>query len=456
LTEENRSLQIEISEKNQKIEESSKILSSFKEESNNVKNDLEKEIERLQSLIEISLSSKPNENKDDLEDEIKYLSLDIIKSNLVTVESQSDIQIIRVCIDSYIIISELLKSELSNELSTSENLKMLIKFYKENISKSPSRSPTSDAKEPYISQLKELKTQITNLVQENKSLKAHSRKASKDFEDPDLNPCSVPIVIAKCVKVDGIKWVLVKESDGNYIWYQENQLSLSHEVSESEEDIDEIKTALGEYYQGNVLKAIYALKQQSSTPKHSEVKESQTECIFGDVFGEISHIKDTPFVSVDFENEFEIYLTSEMESESNYSSNLKSDLEKIRYELEKKTIKYLEKKRRLKLNQEQIEILKQQIRENDNKLKLNQEEVEKLKQQIRENDIKQKQLESIDLNYLKNLFSELIKGTPPLTNDIERIVTIFYKILNFSQSEEDNIQNERRNKRSKSIISLFR
>ncbi|CAG9325223.1 unnamed protein product [Blepharisma stoltei] len=447
LTEENHSLQLEISNKNQKIEESSKILSSFKEESNNAKNDLEKEIERLQSLIEISLSSKPNENKDDLEDEIKYLSLDIIKSNLIAVESESDIQIIRTCIDSYIQISELLKSELSNELSTAENLKMLIKFYNENISKSPSRSPTLDTKEPYISQLKDLKTQITNLVQENKSLKAHSRKQSRDFEDPDLNPCSVPIVIAKCVKVDGIKWVLVKESDGNYIWYQENQLSLSHEVNESEEDIDEIKTALGEYYQGSILKSIYVLKQQSSPPKKTEAKESQTECIFGDVFGEISHIKDTPFVSVDFENEFEIYLTSEVESESN-SSNLKSDLEKIKHELEKKTIKYLEKKRRLKLNQEQIDILKQQIRENDAKIKQ--------LEQIRENDAKIKQLESIDLNYLKNLFSELIKGTPPLANDVERIVKIFYKILNFSQSEEDNIQNERKNKRPKNIISLFR
>lgn len=212
-------------------------------------------------------------------------------------------------------------------------------------------------------------------------------------------------------------------------------MSLSQDIEEPEEDLNEIKEALGESYQGNIVKSIQTLKSRSLTLKKLDIKECQTECIFGDVFGEISNIKDTPFVSIDFGNEFEVYLTSEVESLSNDSSNVRYDLAKIQKDLEKKTVKYLEKKRRLKLNQEQIDILKQQIRENDTK---------------------NRQLESIDLNYLKTIFIELVKGIPPSTPETETKVKIFYKIFNISQSEEDLILLERKGKKGNKIMGLFR
>ena len=109
---------------------------------------------------------------------------------------------------------------------------------------------------------------------------------------------------------------------------------------------------------------------------------------------------------------------------------------KLKSELTIKEEKIEKKKRTLQLHREQITVLKEQLRKNG-------EEINGLRLEIKELEGKLQSSMAINLPYLKQIYANLItkikvdKGT-------EDLISILFKILDFSNEELDKIQQQRK------------
>lgn len=225
---------------------------------------------------------------------------------------------------------------------------------------------------------------------------------------------------------------------GAYEW-QAEEMPLPI-TEEPDEDLEIIKAELGEYYKDSILKSIKSLIELSTgkVPKASSFSFNEDLDFIPE--GEGEHIS---FDSLSFRNEFGaglgltpvIEVTEQDESLEKTNGNIQREFELLKTELARKINKIQEQKRDIERHEEQSFVLKAQLRESDEKLQ---------------------KAQSVDLRYLKNLFQSLLKGIPPLAQEFEQIIKIFYGILGFSSVEENSISMERKGKRGKYDLRLFR
>ncbi|CAG9318338.1 unnamed protein product [Blepharisma stoltei] len=397
-----------------------------------VKNDNEFKLDSNQPQ-RASIDSKKEDMN--LETEISNIAVDILENPPFTIEVQDDLTIIKQAIEVLIQIKEIVKNEiLEGDVVLPEVLVIVLNDYKNRI-----KDLESQSIEP-----QKLQQQLMPGISNKDQLPLES--IPEDNDSAVFESCSR--VLVKSIRIDSIIWKLFRTVDGNFDWEPEEASSLTPEEA-IDEDLDKIKAELGDYFkEGSIIKSIRELKV--SLEKLKENKNSRSSFSFNEDLeimpeAEGEHLS---FDSLSFRNEFGPGLglapvKEETEHETSEDKiklkeeleNCLQELENVKNELAKKILKIQEKKRDIERHEEQILTLKVQLRETDEKLQ---------------------HANTVDTAYLKRLFQELIKGIPPLSQETEKIVKIFCGILGFTPSEENSISMERKGKRGKSVLSLFR
>lgn len=247
------------------------------------------------------------------------------------------------------------------------------------------------------------------------SKNGNNDKQSGYTDELNITPCK----ILRVIKAVGKKWVLCAGEAGEYIWKDENNLHVSgaDTLLEAEEDMEEIKVALGEYYRGNILEAIESMKSKVNEMNLSAhfVDVERNEGFKGEFFG----------VGLDLSN-------IDIKIHDDNMDQLNNDLVNKNLELIAKDKKLEKKKRALTLLKEQNKVLKDQFRIFEDEKK--------------ERDYKTQSSMAVNLPYLKLVFSNLI-GKVKVDKNIEDFVLVIFKILDFSQDEINNLQGQRKGKK---------
>ncbi|OMJ89471.1 hypothetical protein SteCoe_8372 [Stentor coeruleus] len=97
----------------------------------------------------------------------------------------------------------------------------------------------------------------------------------------------------------------------------------------------------------------------------------------------------------------------------------------------------------------QLQIEKSKVLEKKHTIKLHNEQISFLKQSLRELQIEISKARSVDFEYFKDVFKTLIREIPIQEPNVESMVELLFKILNFSQNEKTGVTETRRSKRQK-------
>ena len=240
-----------------------------------------------------------------------------------------------------------------------------------------------------------------------------SEKMVPYTEEMNITPCKV----LKVIKVQNKKWVLCQDDEGECIWKNETGLHISgaENLLEAEEDIEEIRSSLGDYFKGSIISAIQLLKEKAESQEFSV---------------HLNHDEKLEVASHSFREElFDVGLDI---SKIELKMQEHQDIDKVTQELNNKfeeinfKNKKIEKKRRkLSLFKEQINVLKEQMRK----------EVDSKK----DIEIKLESTKAIDTNYLKQVFSNLVSKLK-VDKGIEDLLLPIFKILEFTQDEVNKVQ----------------
>ena len=240
-----------------------------------------------------------------------------------------------------------------------------------------------------------------------------SDKLVQFTEEMNITPCKV----LKVIKVQNKKWVLCQDDEGDYVWKNETGLHISgaENLLEAEEDIEEIRAALGEYFKGSIISAIQLLREKAENQDFSV---------------HLNNEEKLEVASHSFREElFDVGLDI---SKIELKLQEHQDIDKVTQELNNKfeeinnKNKKLEKKRRkLSLFKEQMNVLKEQMRK----------ELD-LKKDI---EIKLESTKAIDTNYLKQVFGNLVSKLK-VEKGIEDLLLPIFKILDFTQDEVNKVQ----------------
>lgn len=97
----------------------------------------------------------------------------------------------------------------------------------------------------------------------------------------------------------------------------------------------------------------------------------------------------------------------------------------------------------------QLQIEKSKVLEKKHTIKLHNEQILFLKQSLRELQIEISKARSVDFDYFKDVYKTLIKEIPIQEPNVESMVELLFKILNFSQNEKTGVTETRRSKRQR-------
>ena len=195
--------------------------------------------------------------------------------------------------------------------------------------------------------------------------------------------------------------------------------------------MDEIKICLGTYYCGSIIQAIEKLKFQAnkdlslSFREELDIKDKKVRMSFGTV----------SFRNELFEDGLEI-------SQIGPSCVESENVETLKQEILKKDIKIEKKKRTLQLHQQQITVLKDQIRKNS-------EEIKGYQDLVKEWENKMQSALSIDVQYIKQVYGNLVVNIK-VDKGTEDLIILLFRILEFSNDEVQKLQQQR--KGNKKII----
>jgi chromosome segregation ATPase len=237
-----------------------------------------------------------------------------------------------------------------------------------------------------------------------------------------------PHKVLKSIKAADKRWVLLQTNNGSLNWKEETDMQWSGPWEFSDEDADEIKVCLGEWYTGSILQAIEKLKNAATKDLSLSFKQEENTS------------KKNSFVPAsDTENIFKGLEISRIDFDDSRTENI----EKIKSDVLVKDAKIEKKKRKLELHKEQISVLKEQLR-------INSEEIHKYLATIKDLETRIQSLAAINLPYLKQVYSNLILNLK-VDKTTEDLVILMFKILDFTNEEIGKIQHQR--KGSKKLLT---
>jgi hypothetical protein len=243
------------------------------------------------------------------------------------------------------------------------------------------------------------------------SVSSNANSIKKSIYTDELN--LTPLKLLRVIKHAGRKWALVSTEDGGQIWKEEIEIP-GVNLEEEPEDIDEIKDVLGEYYKGNIVVAIQDLLKKIDEVNYSfHPEDNKFDLISQSFRGEI------------FDAGLELSkIDIRLHDGENYEQ-LSQELSAKINEIVVKDKKIEKKKRTLLLHKEQILVLKDQLRKN-------QERINELEAAA-----------GINLPYLKQVFVSFIVKIK-VEKVYEDQVGIMFKVLGFSADETAKIQIQRK------------
>ena len=420
----NQVLQQKIQEKNKLIEN----ISSSKAQLQNEVAKLNKDL-TFQKEINLSLATGTNplkEKSDKLE-----LEVDSLKSALSSQKSQSsDLQQILAAKESTELEMKLLLLEKNEELQ-----KLKIEFSNKIKNPLPASesgrqmsidTARSDQNPEPPKRLKVGDSLLVPTVARGKNNsecireeKSGSKAGSEYIEG--FNITSGKIV--KKVTAGNKHWVLFQTETGSFSWKDEAELQFSV-ASELEEEVEDIKIALGEWYTGSIIQAIGRLKQvtrnEISFEMHQEFCYPEAKQI---------ELETNSFRGEMLQEGLEISIIDSKSDECEDSESLKAIIASKDAKLEKR-------KRTLVLHKEQILVLKEQIRKYN-------EEIIGYQINIKEFEGKLQSIMATDVQYIKQVFGNLVLKMK-IDKNTEDLITLLFKILDFHTEEIDKIQQQRK------------
>jgi chromosome segregation ATPase len=229
-----------------------------------------------------------------------------------------------------------------------------------------------------------------------------------------------PAKLLRVIKHGGKKWALVNSDDGNLIWKEESELP-GITLNEDPEDPEEIKVLLGDLYKGSILSSIRDLLNMIEEPDLSVHPEDNKFDLLSQSFrGEI------------FDAGLELSKIDIKLAEGENFEQLSQELSAKINEIAIKDKKIEKKKRTLLLHQEQIIVLKEQLRKS-------QEKVDQLESNA-----------GINVAYLKQVWISFIIKVK-VDKSYEELVSLLFKLMVFTTEEVNKIQVQR--KGGKKLIS---
>lgn len=391
-----KELNKKVDDKTKELEQTSSILNKMKLESERILRDHKNLSSENQRLIEIQISTSS---------EIKSLKdqLGLKASEIENLNSE---------LDSKHRISEDLKNALIYSQAENEKIRSSSNISRcENCLSKPGQSPRI-----HESQDKRLSRASDNflpvpLKSKTCSVSSNANSIKKSIYTDELN--LTPLKLLRVIKHAGRKWALVSTEDGGQIWKEEIEIP-GVNLEEEPEDIDEIKDVLGEYYKGNIVVAIQDLLKKIDEVNYSfHPEDNKFDLISQSFRGEI------------FDAGLELSkIDIRLHDGENYEQ-LSQELSAKINEIVVKDKKIEKKKRTLLLHKEQILVLKDQLRKN-------QERINELEAAA-----------GINLPYLKQVFVSFIVKIK-VEKVYEDQVGIMFKVLGFSADETAKIQIQRK------------
>ena len=413
----------------QKIQEKNKIIEGISSSNAQLQNEMEKLHKELIFQKEINLSLATDSNP------LKEKS-DKLESNLVSLQSAlsaqktqfSDLQKILSAKESTELDIKLqllnkteeiekLKCELSNKLKppTGEIYKQI-----------PAETPRSDQNPEQSKRLKvgdNLLVPAITRSKHNSGCIREERSGSKTGSEyvEGFNITSGKII--RKVTVGNKHWVLFQSDTGSFSWKDEVELQFSI-ADEPEEEAEEIKIALGEWYTGSIIQAIEKLKQASRNEISFEMGEDFC----------YPEAKKIEFDTNSFRGEMlqgglEISIIQPKSDEFDTIEGLKAELTAKEAKIEKK-------KRTLMLHKDQILVLKEQMRKYN-------DEIGGYQGVIKELEAKLQSIMATDAQYIKQVFGNLVVKIK-IDKNTEDLITLLFKILDFHNEEIDKLQQQRK------------
>ena len=391
-----KELNKKVDDKTKEFELTSSLLNKAKLESEKIFRDHKNLSAENQRLIEIQISTST---------EIKTLKdqLGVKGSEIENLNSE---------LDSKQKISEDLKNALIYSQVENEKIRSFSNISRcEKCLSKPGQSP-----QIYDSQDKKMIRGNDNflpvpLKSKTCSVSSNANSIKKSIYSEELN--LTPVKLLRVIKHAGKKWALVSTEDGGQTWKEESEIP-GMNLEEEPDDIEEIKDVLGEYYKGSIVVAIQDLLKKIDEVNYSfHPEDNKFDLISQSFRGEI------------FEAGLELSkIDIRLQDGENYEQ-LSQELSARINEIVVKDKKIEKKKRTLVLHKEQIVVLKDQLRKNQEKI----------------NELEA--AENINLPYLKQVFVAFIIKIK-VEKNYEDQVGIMFKILGFSADETTRIQLQRK------------
>ncbi|OMJ66857.1 hypothetical protein SteCoe_36154 [Stentor coeruleus] len=336
-------------------------------------------------------------------------------------------------------ISEDLKNIIQNCEIREHNLLSKLQVKDQELKEFKNQTETSSQKKRYsesnphtIKETNEISEEIVPIVTQNLEtcsfkykLRSDRSKRISDFtEGSNITPCK----IIKVVNAGGKKWVLINNENGSFSWKSEKEFQFPGDgIEENEEDkiLDEIKTALGVWYCGDIIEAIEKLKSQVNKDISFSFNEDPNF---------ISKAQKGNFATFSFRGEIfegglEISCINPSLVDAENPDQIKSENLAYKTKLEKK-------KRKILLHREQMQVLKNQIRKLQEELYVDKDKIKDLEKKVQS-------VMAVDLPYLKQIYTNLVLKLK-VDKSTENLIGPLYRILDFSAEETVKIQSQRK------------
>ena len=267
-------------------------------------------------------------------------------------------------------------------------------------------------KEELTQEVRTKKQKIDSVSKQNLILKSSLESAKSRENLDDDTPRSITAKLLLKVQVHNNVWVLIKYHEtGSYEWQPLNNVTFEGANEMPLENLDKLKQKLNLQDNGTITQKVTEMLE-------SEEKRSIEELSFGaEEMKESSGMGDLDISSV---------MVEEKSSEK---------VKELQDKLTERESKLEQKRRTIKQQRAELDFLKQEIRQLQENLKV---------------------AKSINLDYIKELFRNVLVMLPVLSTEGETALELLIRVLEFNSDEKQEIENMRKDKKPKKIFGFLR